>query len=336
MSSGVSPRSIALPFEAEGSSSDALASSPSSAGRSTAVPPIPTLESVNPMGLEAPTLETSPCQTHHGGPASASTEAVDSLPGELASWSESDGSSTSAPRSGELGSSAETASRTQEACILQVYHGTLDEACSAHPYSRDGSREFAPPSHFRRIGQSLGEEVEIAPPSIALVEVFTTLFGGSSPLRQRVADAPDAVVTAVQPLQDAMWCGTATARLTMSVPVLGRRRYEEEVRLVLCHEGGLEKLAVQCVAKLAIGWPMGDFLTETLHLFSQRDGGPVSLASFGIVQPGAHQQKAIDGMREKRKVYVEAARAMCLPESDVLQRAQARPPVVARPAEGRR
>lgn len=321
MSSCVSSPSTAFHIEAESSSSDALASSPSRVERSAAVPPMPTSEASSPMDLEGSTPKTRPFETHHGGPESASTmEAADSLAGELATLSESDGNSTSALHTAEPRSSSDAAMRAQEACILQLYHGTLDEACSAHPRSRDGSREFAPPSHFWRIGQSLGEEVVIAPPSIALVSVFTKLFGGSSPLRQRVADAPDAVVTTVQPLQDAMWCGTGTARLTTSVPVLGRRRYEEEVRLVLCHEGGLDKLAVQCVAKLAIGWPVGDFLTETLHVFSQKDDGPVSLASFGIAQPGAHQQKAIDGMREKRKVYVETAQAICLSELDFTER----------------
>merc|ERR1712079_866182 len=94
----------------------------------------------------------------------------------------------------------------------------------------------------------------------------------------------------------------------------GKRPYEEELRITLCrtNEDGVQ-LAVQMACTLKIGMGIGDFKTEVLHIFSQREqDDPVRLRSFGIAQRGGQQQRALDGICEGRAKYVRKARvALC-------------------------
>jgi hypothetical protein len=87
--------------------------------------------------------------------------------------------------------------------------------------------------------------------------------------------------------------------LLASIPVLGKRIFSEETRIAIFREGSTTTLLVQTVEKLAIGFPIGDMLTERLHLFTQEDGGPIQLRTFGIAMPGRAQRPALEGMAKK-------------------------------------
>ncbi|CAK0838496.1 unnamed protein product, partial [Prorocentrum cordatum] len=111
-------------------------------------------------------------------------------------------------------------------------------------------------------------------------------------------------VAEVQRLQEQPGCGIAGAKCVASIPVLGKRTYQESLRVALCRDGAVSTLAIQVAGTLKIGFPVGDFLTETLHLFTQAgDAAPVCLQSWGMAQPGAQQRKALDGMRGKQLEY---------------------------------
>merc|ERR1712187_884756 len=63
-------------------------------------------------------------------------------------------------------------------------------------------------------------------------------------------------------------------------------------------------MGVSC--KLAIGFPVGDFLTEVLHVFTQEEAnGPVKLMTLGLAQQGSHQEKAYQGMRDQRVKFID-------------------------------
>eukprot|EP00747_Dinoflagellata_sp_TGD_P067073 gnl/TRDRNA2_/TRDRNA2_155105_c2_seq1.p1 gnl/TRDRNA2_/TRDRNA2_155105_c2~~gnl/TRDRNA2_/TRDRNA2_155105_c2_seq1.p1 ORF type:complete len:429 (+),score=46.07 gnl/TRDRNA2_/TRDRNA2_155105_c2_seq1:125-1288(+) len=94
------------------------------------------------------------------------------------------------------------------------------------------------------------------------------------------------------------------------LPVLGRRSYEEELRIVMYRDKAIDALAVQVSANLSIGFPVGDYQTELLHIYSQEAADrPICLNSFGLAQPGRAQKPALQGMREKQLQYIAIARS---------------------------
>eukprot|EP00928_Gymnodinium_smaydae_P023989 TRINITY_DN19570_c0_g1_i1.p1 TRINITY_DN19570_c0_g1~~TRINITY_DN19570_c0_g1_i1.p1 ORF type:complete len:500 (+),score=64.44 TRINITY_DN19570_c0_g1_i1:80-1579(+) len=198
---------------------------------------------------------------------------------------------------------------TMSRADTEVFAGSLDAAASVHPCTNDGSRKYSAPSALLVSGAVLGEEVEIAGAHASLADVFESLFGAGSPFLMRIANARDAVVTPVEPVVGAAWCGISTVKLSTVLPVLGQRRYEEELRVVRCKDDDADKIAVHISAKCALGFPVGDFLSETLHTFSKRnDSSAVTLSSYALVPPSGHARRALEGMREKRVVYVGIAR----------------------------
>lgn len=199
---------------------------------------------------------------------------------------------------------------TPKTLELAVHEGALADALLAQPRTSDGSRAFTPLQTFLANGRELGEMVELASGPTTVFGVYMALFGSGSLFREELAAASDARVTPVQPLSHAPWCGTARTTQTITVPVLGARPFEEELRFGLCCVDGETTLAVQGSAKTSL--PMGASLcTESLHIFSQAvAGGPVRLRAFGLPPRGMHAEKALKGMQEKFPEYVRLAQRL--------------------------
>lgn len=196
-------------------------------------------------------------------------------------------------------------------CGLQLFEGPLANALAAKTHAHNGARAFTALDALLKSAAPLGEELELAPPWATLLGVFQTLYGSTNDFRQDLAEAEDAILEPVRLIAGAPWCAMGSVWQTCHVPVLGHRPYEEEFRVALCEDQGVAMLAVQMACNLKIGFPVGDFLTEALHIFSQPagGGGPVRLRSLGLAQAGRQQQRALEGMREARKKYVEKALA---------------------------
>jgi len=196
-----------------------------------------------------------------------------------------------------------------ETCCIKQLHGPIVQALSVHTHTHSG-RAFTLLDNFLRDGRPLGEELTLTEPSTMLPGVLEILYGPSNYFRQDLAEAEDAVLSPLKLVEGSPWCGWASVKQSCHVPVLGKRPYDEELRIALCRtdEDGVQ-LAVQMACTLKIGLHVGDFKTEVLHIFSQRtEDDPVRLRSFGIAQPGRAQQRALDGMYEARAKYVRKAR----------------------------
>eukprot|EP00928_Gymnodinium_smaydae_P066609 TRINITY_DN49598_c0_g1_i1.p1 TRINITY_DN49598_c0_g1~~TRINITY_DN49598_c0_g1_i1.p1 ORF type:complete len:730 (-),score=28.46 TRINITY_DN49598_c0_g1_i1:49-2091(-) len=193
---------------------------------------------------------------------------------------------------------------------LDIVEGNLESAFSVHSRTRDGSRHYTSAETMIAQGELVSDGlVEIASPPLSLFDVYLNLYGPGSRFRNDIAEGTQKQINEVKRVIDAPYCGTATTHVLASVPVLGKRRWEEEIRVALFRDSNSDYLAVQVCGKLAIGFPIGDFLTEQLHLFVQHNpGGPVLFRSFGLAPPGRAQKEAIDGLRAKTLKYIEIAR----------------------------
>jgi len=95
--------------------------------------------------------------------------------------------------------------------------------------------------------------------------------------------------------------------MNVTVRILGARPFVEELRFGLCHADGVTTLAVQMASSLQIGLPVGNILTETLHIFSQPERCAVRLRSLGYVRSCSQQEQALSGMKKGREKYLEKA-----------------------------
>ncbi|CAK0856811.1 unnamed protein product [Prorocentrum cordatum] len=192
---------------------------------------------------------------------------------------------------------------------LELVDCGLEGVLSAQPGTSDGHRSYPGPGVFFSLGEPLCTPTEVAPPPSTLYGVYLALLGEDSRFRHRLCDGVNPEVAEVRRLQSQPGCGTARARCLASIPVLGKRTYQETLRIALCRDGGVSTLAIQVAGTLKVGFPVGDFLTETLHLFTQAgDDCPVQLQSWGMAQPGAQQRKALDGMKAKHREYLANVR----------------------------
>jgi len=206
-------------------------------------------------------------------------------------------------------SSSSISDPVADSCGLKQLHGPMAQALSVYTHTQ-GGRAFTVLEEFVRDGRPLGEELTLAEPNSMLPGIWEVLYGPNNYFRRDLAEAEDAELSPIALVEGSPWCGWASVKQTCHVAVLGKRPYEEELRVALCrtNDEGV-KLAVQMACSLKIGLHVGDFKTEVLHIFSQRaKGDPVRLRSFGIAQPGRQQQRALDGMREGRAKYVRKAR----------------------------
>jgi len=200
---------------------------------------------------------------------------------------------------------AELPSAGLNAWQLKLVDGRLEDVFSAQPDTQDGPRSFPDPEVLFSIGESLCNATEIAQAPSTLYGVYLALLGQDSKFRQRLCDGANPEVAEVHRLQYQPGCGITRAKCLASIPVLGKRTYQETLRIALCRDGTVSTLAIQVAGTLKIGFPVGDFLTETLHLFTQAgECGPVLLQSWGMAQPGAQQRRALDGMKAKQREYL--------------------------------
>lgn len=158
----------------------------------------------------------------------------------------------------------------------------------------------------------------------------------SETFRDKLCDGANPKVARLVRDADFEHCGTASAQCTATVPVLGQRLYSEDLRIALCFDDEKDTLAIQVAGKLAIGFPVGDFLNESLHVFTQQrsDGEqavhPVKLTSVCIAQPGRHQQKALEGSKAKQADYLAAVHEVIAATSEMnLQKQPVMAPAVA-------
>lgn len=213
--------------------------------------------------------------------------------------------------------------------------GTLEEACSSLLTTSDGSRAWTSPDVFEQTGFQLCEDEHVADAPATLYGVFRALFGDNTAFRDRLIDGASPQVSPAIRDPDFMHIGTATGQCTASVPILGTRVYSEELRIALASDGGFDMLAVQVAGKMAIGWPVGDFLTEAMHLYRQKkdpEGGgahPVLLSSKALATPGRHQQGALDGLKEKQGFYLSSLRGTIAESDDEVLRSRPGPAPLA-------
>lgn len=205
---------------------------------------------------------------------------------------------------------------------IEPFCGELVDAFNDRQRTRDGSRLFSSISKFLDISLSLGEDVELSTGEATLFGVSVALFGPDSDFRRRLITPAVAEVSPIEILHGSPWCGAATARFMIPVPVLGAREFAEDLRIAISFvDAGQTTLAVQFSSKLALGFPVGDCVTETLHILTQDDlGGPVRLRSLGLAPPGRFEEKALAGIREARRSFVETAKShLERAASDILQ-----------------
>merc|ERR1712194_381399 len=161
------------------------------------------------------------------------------------------------------------------------------------------------------VGTPLGDEIEVCAQSCTLFGLAVALFGSGSTFRNQLAEGQDADVSSIRALHGTAWCGVGTARFSIRVPVLGERPFEEDLRIALAITDTSVSLILQVSSKVALGFPVGDFITESVHVFTQSAaGGPVVLKSFGLAAPGRHQEKAMAGMRSSRQTLCDLVRGI--------------------------
>lgn len=188
---------------------------------------------------------------------------------------------------------------------LVFFEGSLGEALAAQPRTADGSRAFSSLDWLYSNGEPLGAAIELPLESATVYGVCMALYGPGSTFRRDMCKDVEAELLELQRAKDARWCATAFSRISIQIPVLGRRSLEDHMRVACCRENGVYMVAFQHASKATIGFPIGDFLTEQLNVISQNGtDGPIILRSFGLAQAGRHQAKAYDGLRENRAATV--------------------------------
>lgn len=186
--------------------------------------------------------------------------------------------------------------REGDSGTLEVFSGSMDAAVAAVAKTGDGARQYTQPSELLRIGTALAEPMEVAQSPATIQGVAEVLFGQNSSFRMLLVDGEHTKVSPLRRHPQSEHVGVTTASCVLSIPVLGKRAFSEEMRVALCREGSTTTLLIQTVETSAIGFPVGDVLTERLHLLSQHDAGPIQLRSVGTAMPGRAQQPALEGM----------------------------------------
>lgn len=189
--------------------------------------------------------------------------------------------------------------------FLQTFEGSLDEALrQAEPGT--ASMGFRPASCFATEGVPLGEEVVVAGPPATPAGICRFLFGPEGTLRQRLAAvaSDDAQFEAFRQVGGAPWCAASSASYRIAVPVLGRRPFQEAMRLALCIDGNQAKMAVHSSSRLSMpaGFTMN---SETMHVFTKESKGPVRLSGFCVVPPGHWRDRTLTEMRSKFLEYAK-------------------------------
>lgn len=210
-----------------------------------------------------------------------------------------------------------------EELTLEQFAGAIFDAFSGHPFTCDGTRMYTSPDDFVATGSPLGAEEVLEFPH-GLADVFQALFGPASSFRQILADGEDPVIFPMKPLSRFPWCYVGATNQKIKIPVKGLQPFEEELRVSLCRDGlgppvvngtfaSVETfaffspaLAVQFSSVLRV-WPLGDFVTETFHVFYKHGRlGSLRLRSFGKAPPGRAHSQALDGMQDARKRFLSA------------------------------
>eukprot|EP00929_Paragymnodinium_shiwhaense_P074531 TRINITY_DN38156_c0_g1_i1.p1 TRINITY_DN38156_c0_g1~~TRINITY_DN38156_c0_g1_i1.p1 ORF type:complete len:659 (-),score=80.47 TRINITY_DN38156_c0_g1_i1:203-2179(-) len=198
-------------------------------------------------------------------------------------------------------SSVELHQPVQGRCNLAVFEGGMEEAFECQKRTCDGSRYYTTPSKMQDMGVKLCEPTVIFDRPCTLYGFYLALYGDDAQLRSKLANGENPTFSPIRPLEHCETCGTGTLTQTVCVPVLGRRPYEEEIRLSLCCTDEANQLVVQISHLLKLGFPVGNFLSETMHIFSQDlKTRVITLLSYGVAQPGRGQDQAYAGMKEKQ------------------------------------
>mmetsp|Transcript_147322 Transcript_147322/g.455757 ORF Transcript_147322/g.455757 Transcript_147322/m.455757 type:complete len:295 (-) Transcript_147322:154-1038(-) len=176
---------------------------------------------------------------------------------------------------------------------LERYDGCLEDAFQHFPHADGAFADFMP------YGELIGNKVDLCddwelpcPPGcgLAVEEVFSELFASGSSFMgryQHQRQCTDLDWHPPKPFVETPWCASGRLQGQVSVPVLGRRPYEEFQRYMLCRDGDQAVLAYQQVGFMDVGWPMGKVRTESLFLFSQGtdSDGSVRLRAVAPVPP---------------------------------------------------
>mmetsp|Transcript_4321 Transcript_4321/g.12614 ORF Transcript_4321/g.12614 Transcript_4321/m.12614 type:complete len:581 (+) Transcript_4321:133-1875(+) len=199
----------------------------------------------------------------------------------------------------------------KDARDFQILNGDLAAAFEVQEITPATARPFTPVDVFFAEGTEIGETVEIAKPPETIPGVFVALYGADSTFRQQIPKAAEAVVTPVQPVNGAPWCGTGTVNMPWDVPVLGKSDYKEEVRVALCRATGKLCLAVQAALTIAVGFPVGDVLLEVLYTFTQASmNDPILFQAKCIIPPSTFYFMMLRSLVEAYNDYVATARRL--------------------------
>lgn len=244
------------------------------------------------------------------------------LPGEPEPERCSDGGATSFATA----SSDDEASPSDRPC-LQHFPGCLAQAFERLPDWGADFPEFTSYQNLLNDKVELCEAWELPCPagcSLSIEDVFRELFAGGSSFMgryQQHRNCTDLDWQPPEPRENEPWCAAARLRGLATVPVVGRRPYEEFQRYLLCRERTQSVLALQQVGFLDVGWPVGKVRNEVLYLFAQESGnGPVHLRALAPVPPNtSFKQTMLKGTAEALEDFQVVVR-------DLLERWQ--PPAV--------